>query len=469
MTMIAPEQQQTGTHPTNPFNPLTTNIMRKYLPLTPRQLLLASAIVLLSACSSNDDDDTDIDNPDETTTATETATETETETETSQEGTEGANPPLGSNESISYGFAFTRGPMFESGQIERISLTDGNTIDGTYPATTSDHFVATDGENLYQIGRFEIDNLTRFSPSDTSLVDYQLSVLGDVEGTSNPQDLAFANLDLAYLTRRSTDSLLILDPSPEELTSESLITGEISLAAYNRVIDDTTDLPDMTGAVIVDDKLFVLMENLDGFAPINTGFVAVFDTRTNLEINTETGQFPLLGISLQTVNPTGLQYNETTGLLYVVGRGNAFRNETVPGDAFTGGIESIDPVTYQTNLLVDDGSEENNNGFFADAVVINESLGYVITLDGFDENFSAINNLRTFNPGTGVVAGPVEGTTGLSLTDLAVGPDNHLWVGVQDDVPGFIRVDLATGIPDAERVVTSLIPADLVFIEVEGQ
>ena len=143
------------------------------------------------------------------------------------------------------------------------------------------------------------------------------------------------------------------------------------------------------------------------------------------------------------------------------------RNETVPGDPYTGGIESIDPVTFQTNLLVDDGTEETNSGFFADAVVINESLGYVITLDGFDENFNSINNLRTFNPATGELSEPVEGTTGQSLTNLAVGPDNHLWVGIQADTSGFIRVDLATGIPAQERVATALIPSDIVFIEVE--
>ena len=307
-------------------------------------------------------------------------------------------------------------------------------------------------KTLYQIGRFEIDNLTRFDPINTSTAEYQLSVLGDVEGTSNPQDLAFVDQDLAYLTRRGTDSLLILDPSPEELTSESLITGEISLADYNRTIDGTLDLPDMTDAVIVDDELFVLMENLDGFAPVNQGLVAVFDTNTNLEIDTESGQFPLQGIRLQTVNPTGLHYNEETGLLYVTGRGNAFLNETVPGDPYTGGIESIDPILFQTNLLVDDGTEDDNDGFFADALVISATLGYVITLDGFDENFSAINNLRTFNPITGEVSDPVEGTEGQSLTNLTVGPDNHLWVGIQADVPGFIRIDLATGIPAAENV-----------------
>lgn len=443
------------THDLLPYpNQKNQMTMKRQSLFTATPVILASSLLILSACSSSDDDDGVNENP---------------QTEMPGEDGPDINPPIANSDTIEYGFVFTRGPKYESGQIERISLTDGNVVDGTYPATTSDHRLAANDKSLFQIGRFNIDNLTRFSPSDTSVVDYQLSVLGDVPDTSNPQSLAFIDDDLAYLTRRSSDKLLIIDPSPEEATSESLITGEISLADYNRGSADTLDLPDMTDAVIVGDKLFVLLENLDGNAPANTGYLAVIDTRTNLEIQTDKGDLPLKGIKLQTVNPNGLQYNEATGLLYVVGRGNAFGNESVPGDPYTGGLESIDPVTYQTNLLVDDGTEEENKGFFANAVVLNDTLGYAITLDGFDADFNSINNLRSFNPSTGEVSEPVTGTEGQSLTNLAVGPDNHLWVGIQDDTPGFIRIDIATGIPAAERVATTLIPADLVFIEVDRQ
>ncbi|MFK7993572.1 MAG: hypothetical protein AB8B87_05510 [Granulosicoccus sp.] len=402
------------------------------------RLALVTSLVLVNACSSSD---------------------------SNSDGND--NPPLADPGSTSYGYVFTRGPKFESGQIERLSLTDGNTIDSTYPATSSDHRVATDGESIYQIGRFNIDNLTKFSATDTSITNYQLSVLGDVTGTSNPQALAFVDENLAYLTRRSSDRLLILDPSPEDATSESLITGEISLADYNLGSGETLDLPDMTNAVIVDDKLFVLLENLDGFAPINGGYIAVIDTNTNTEIDTGQGEFPRRGIALDTVNPTALHYNETTGLLYVTGRGNAFSNPSAPGDPYTGGIESIDPRTYQTTLVLDDGTEEDNKGFFSEAIVINDSIGYVITLDGFTSDFISINNLRTFNPTTGELSEPIAGTEEQSLTMLASGPDNHLWVGIQSDTPGFMRVDLTTGLPAEQMVATGQIPADMVFLQVD--
>jgi len=157
-----------------------------------------------------------------------------------------------------------------------------------------------------------------------------------------------------------------------------------------------------------------------------------------------------------------LQYDEDSGLLYVVGRGDSFADESVTVDTYTGGIESIDPDTYQSNLLIDDGTENENNGYFSSGVVINESLGYLITLEG--EN-NSINNLRSFNPQTGELSDPIAGTEGQSLTTLAVGPDNHLWVGIQNLTSGeFMRVDLATGLPVSDRVATNLIPSNIVFI-----
>lgn len=427
--------------------------------LTP--LLLTTSILLLSACSSSDDDTDDISDA----TAIQDPTDDGAPDEDPQSDDPSDVAPL------DYAYVFTRGPMFQSGQIERISLTDGNIVDGTYPATTSDHAVATDGEGVYQIGRFFTDTLTRFSASDTSIVNFEISVLNGSDGTTNPQALAFADSDQAYLTRRETDTLLIIDPTPEQPTAESIITGEISLADYNLISDDpTSDMPvsppAMTDAVVVDGKLFVLMENLQASAPNDPGYIAVIDTLTNEEIPTGQGEAPRQGIQLQTGNPTALHYNEETGLLYVTGRGNAFGVSAFTGDdPYIGGIESIDPTSFETDVLVDDGTEADNNGFFVDAVVVNDTLGYVLTLDGFNEDFSSINNLRTFNPTDGTVSDPITELAGQSLTGIEIGPDNHLWIGIQSNTPGFMRINLETGVLDANQVATTLIPSSVVFIE----
>ena len=144
LRLTTARQKQRSTHPISHIN-LISLIMKNYRLLNPKQLILSAAIVLLSACGSSDDDDFETFDPQ-------------------------GNPFQPSGETISYGYAFTRGPSFESGQIERISLTDGNIIDGTYPAVSSDHRVASDCESLFQIGRFLVDNLclsyTSPSPRD---------------------------------------------------------------------------------------------------------------------------------------------------------------------------------------------------------------------------------------------------------------------------------------------------------------
>ena len=406
-------------------------------------LIMATCIASLGACSSSDDSDT-------------------------QDGTSNGNPSdiISTDDTISFGFASTRNANTGTARIERISLTDGNILDGQFPDIESEIAIITDGNSLYQIGRSN-ETLSNFSASDTSFFVYQISVSEDQTVNSDPRSLAFVNDDLAYLTRNSSDSLLIIDPTPEELTSDSLITGEIDLAIYNRGTGDSLDLPDMTDALVVDDKLFVLLENLDNGSPALPGYVAVIDTRTGFQISTGRGVLPLQGIQLQSVNPASLQYNEDTGLLYVVGRGNNLGDESVPGDAYTGGIELIDPITFETRLAIDDGTADNNNGFFIDAVVISESLGYVVTQEGINAEGAAINTVRTFDTVTGEVSEPVDGTDQLSISSITIGPDNHVWVAIQDDTPGFLRINIDTGEVADERVATQLIPDDIVFIEVE--
>ena len=406
---------------------------------------LVTTALLLSACGSRDSDD-------------------EPEANPQQAGTPGSPSIGGETRTVDYGFAFTRTPDFTSGQIERISLTDGNIVNGTYPSTESNYVLASNGNDLFQLGRFNIDTLTSYSPTDTSAVNYQVLLRADEAETTSAAGIAFVDEDLAYVTQRSSDKILIIDPTPEQPTRESVILGEISIAEYNLGPDDALDYPDMTDAVVVDNKLFVLLENLTGFTPVNRAYIVVIDTVTGLEIPTGMGQFPLDGIELQSVNPGSLQYNEESGQLYVIGRGYYYADDAVTTETYTGGVESIDPVTYQSNLLIDDGTTDNNNGYFFEGVVVNENLGYLISLEG--EN-NTVNNLRSFNPSTGELSDPIPGTEGQSLTTLAVGPDNHLWVGIQSDTPGYMRINLESGEVVSERVATTLIPSDTVFITVE--
>lgn len=361
--------------------------------------------------------------------------------------------PVDSN-STSFAFASTRASDYGSYRTDRISLSDEYTVSGSYPATGSDTVITSDGTDLYQIGRFGTDTVTRFDPIDTSVFDYQYSVNRDGEESANPQAIAFLNSTKAYLTRYGSNLMWIINPSAS--SEEEFYSGEIDLSAYD------VDVPNMTDAIIVGDKLFVLLERLEGFVPSKVAYIVVIDTNTDTEIQTNQGSDGLAGIELSVVNPTALQYNAATGEIYVVGRGNYFGNSAVTTDFHSGGIEVIDPDNYEHYILLDDGTDDNNQGYFVDAVVVNANLGYLLTYAAWETT-----TLRTFNPTTGLLSDTLfEGLQDVDITVLKQGSDNHLWVGLNGDSNGFMRIDLDTGVIASEMVTTELVPSGLEFISV---
>lgn len=390
-----------------------------------RTPLLAMSLLALAACSSDDDNDAD---------------------------------NAGADLSGQFAFVATRAADFSSGRIDSLSLAEGNIVVGNYPGAGSDIAVVTDGVSPYQIGRFLADSVTRYDARDTSVVDYQYSVLGDEPQTSNPQDLAFSSDSRAYLTRRLSTALWVVDPSAE--TEADFLIEEIDLSAYD------TDMPDMTDAIIVDDKLFVLLERLElqnsSQLPVRNAYIAVINTLTNMEIDTGQGNEGLFGIELDVRNPTSLQYNDDTGMIYVTGRGNYFESEGVEDDFHSGGVVQIDPSTYEHALILDDGTDDDNQGYFVELEVIDAELAFLLTFEQY-----TVTTLRRFNPTSGELSDEIiPALQDVDITTLALGPDDHLWIGINDDNPGFYRMDIESGELAAERVATELVPMDLVFIDV---
>ena len=359
-----------------------------------------------------------------------------------------------------YAFASGATPTFDAGQIERLTVGDTIESSGTTPATGSDIRVATDGTDVYQIGRFRLDTLTRFRADELTNPVYQYSVNGD-ETASNPYDIAFLNDERAYIARYGSPLVWVVNPSAE--TRPEFKLGELDLSGY-----DADGVPEAANVAIVDDKLFVLMQRLTDFAPVQTGYVAVFDTATDQEIDTGMGLDGLLGIPLPVTNPEGLQYVESTDELLVTGRGNLFGSGDVEGDPYQGGIVSIDPTTYTADLYVDDGTSEDNDGFIAESLVVSDDAGYVLTYEVVDpESFDSETALRRFDPRTGLIEdGAVAGLEGRDLGPLAAGPDGNLWVGETSDAPGFILIDPATDAIVDERVATEFNPTGIVFVPV---
>ena len=364
-------------------------------------------------------------------------------------------------------YAFVAGATpvtYDAGQIERLTLGDDIVSSGRTPATESDIRVASDGTDIYQIGRYNLDTLTRFAPDALDTPVWQYSV-NCTESAANPYEVVFASETKAYVIRYGSPFVWIVDPTATD--EDAFRTGEIDLSVY-----DVDGVPEASDAILVDGRLFVLMQRLEqvgqSLGAVKESYVAVIDTATDTEIAAGDGADGLDGIRLDVRNAQSLQYLESADEIYVVGSGNYFESLDVPGDPYTGGVATIDPETYRSELLIDDGTAEDNRGFVVDALVLSPTQGYLVTLDGYNEDFSADATLRAFDPLTGLVAdGAVAGLEGRDISLLALGPDERLWVGLADAVaPGFTLLDPSDDSVAVEFVPTEFNPNSIVFVDV---
>ncbi len=402
-----------------------------------RALVIVLSVLFAVGCSSNDDDGANAGDPADP-----------------GNGDETAMVLLPDGVSV---FISARTPSFDAGQIEQISL-EGSAV---FPATSSDIRVATDGSDVYQIGRFGLESITRFSQTDLNTPIYQYSVAQG--GSPNPQAMVFVDESKAYVVQLGTPFVLIVNPSA--MTEEEFITGQIDISGY-----DPDGIPQASGAVIANGQLFVLMQRLTGplFQPEMSGAVAVFDIATDTEIDTGSGVDGLNGIILNSLNPEGIQYVPEFNEVVITGRGNTGVGfNELPGDPYQGALETIDVDTYALDVLVDDDElvddiNVENRPFIVGSVVASAERGYIISSESF-----ANNTLRSFNPTTGVIEeGVVAGLEGLDLTLLALGPAGRVWVGVGgEDNPGLVVLDPATNEVIFERVATEFVPSSIVFTQ----
>jgi len=266
------------------------------------------------------------------------------------------------------------------------------------------------------------------------------------EPSSNPHGLVFLNSEKAYLFRYGTTKAWIIDPSTT--TEAGFKIGELDLSSYA----DGDGIPEMESGVIVDDKLFIILQRLDQnnfWVPLKA-YVAVFDTTTDTEIDTGSPD-PVLGIPLEVKNPLSIQYLEANDTIYVQGAGNMFTSE------YTGGIESIDPDTYDTDLILDDGAPYGN---ISGMSIVSATKGYFVGYAGWGDT-----TLYTFDPSTGTVGSAVNGLEHKNIAGMESGiyPDknNMLWVCNQTDARVDI-LDITTDTID-ESVSTVLNPLRVVF------
>ena len=333
------------------------------------------------------------------------------------------------------------------------------------PSATSDLAISAQGEFFFRLARFGADNVTKFAAAAPDQPIWQYSVLGD-DQNSNPYAVVAAGPDKAYVLRYGSTKAWIVNPNAA--SEDQFKIGELDLAGY-----DLTDvLPEMTAGVVVDGKLFIIMQRLDtgnNWVASQSGYVAVFDVATDTEIDTGLGAADgLKGIPLPGNNPNTIQYRAQDGMIYITATGqlpSGFSDPT--GFEYSGGVIQLDPATYAATLVLDDGDEATHAfGAIMDFALNAVGKAYVLGYDGWGDS-----TLHGVDLTTGADLGAVAGLTHLNLGGMegGIGLDSNqrLWVADQTNA----QVTVINTADDAveENLPTNLSPTNVTFCSTPDQ
>ena len=312
------------------------------------------------------------------------------------------------------------------------------------------------GQYYYRIEQFQADNVTKvdISAPNTPIWQYSTQDTGEAN-SSNPYDLVFVSSTKAYLLRYGSTKAWIVNPSA---TSEAgFKIGVLDLSAYT----DADGAPDMCCGVIANGKLFIVMQRMVDWCPIEIAYVAVFDTATDTEIKTGMGTGSMIGIPLTIKNPGSIQYMAENNRIYVQGVGSYPGGSCDPVYEYTGGIESINPVTYASSTVLDDGDATTHPyGAIAGMLIASSTKGYFVGYAGWGDN-----TLYTFNPTTGVVSGAVTGVQNINISGMNSGTylDKNAMMWVCDSTNAQIKIVDTTNNTVNENVATNLNPQKVAF------
>ena len=334
------------------------------------------------------------------------------------------------------------------------------------PASTSDITVAAHKNFFYRMERFNADNITKFDIAAPSTPVWQFSTMDEGETvSSNPHDILFVSSEKAYILRYGSTKAWIVNPSAT--TQDKFKIGELDLGAYA----DSDGVPEMNSGVIGNDKLFIALQRLDrdnGWIPSNISYIAVFDTNTDKEIDTATpNDDGVKGIAMPIKNPGAIQYLKENGMVYVQGAGDYGSSWTGRAPEYSGGIVSINPDTYEVNMVVDDGDDDDHPyGNISGMAIASKEKGYFVGYAGWGDN-----TLYAFNPSTGQVFGPAnDDLKNKNIAGMEAGAyvdaNNMLWVC--DSTDGQVVILNTKDDSIDEKISTELNPTRVVFTS-EGE
>jgi hypothetical protein len=352
---------------------------------------------------------------------------------------------------------------FSSSQVAYLDYAAQTVDDGFYAKTQSDYTISVYLNNVFHIGRFFIDTISKYIVLNASTEIWSYSTQDDLDSTTrNPYTLVSLSTEKAYLLRYGSDKIWIVNPQATDF--ESFKTGEIDLASYVPE-NNTAGTPRPSAAVINDGKLFVVMQRLDdNFASSNSVYLAVFDTATDTEIETNADSTDsVMGIPLLGLNPLEHSVRAFEDKVYITTR-NSFSAISVEQSL----IEAVDTNNFSLNTVLSAADiTENSTKYIQSTAIVSAEQGYFFANETFFGPYREESTLYQFNPSTGEISDETVldiDTNSIGFIDIDAA--GFLWVSVREDAaPGVEIIDTETNSPLISRLETQLNPGVIRFIE----
>jgi hypothetical protein len=352
---------------------------------------------------------------------------------------------------------------FSSSQVAYLDYAAQTVDDGFYAKTQSDYSINVYQKDVYHIGRFFIDTISKYNTDDASTEIWSYSTQDDLDSTTrNPYTLVSLSTEKAYLLRYGSDKIWIVNPQATDF--DSFKTGEIDLSSYVPE-NNTAGTPRPSAAVINNGKLFVVMQRSDdSFGSTNSAYLAVFDTATDSEIETNTDSTDsVMGIPILGLNPLENSVRTFEDKVYVTTR-NSFSAVSVDQSM----IETVDANNYSLNTVLSAANiTDNSTKYIQSTAIVSAEKGYFFANETFFGPYREESTLYQFNPSTGEISDEtvldVE-TNSIGFIDIDAA--GFLWVSVREDAaPGVEIIDTETNSPLIDRLETQLNPGVIRFIE----
>ncbi len=295
---------------------------------------------------------------------------------------------------------------YEAGAYSLVDLADLS-ISKSIQAIHEDSVCRFDGETSipFIVARYGADAVDVIDPHDGWAVSSEYSV----GAGSNPQDIAVASFERAFVARLNHPELLIVHPT------DGTEIGTVDLIS----MADADGNPDAAWVLHRQGRIYVALQKFDNFVPTGPSAIAVIDAATGV-IEEE--------ITLSGANVYGkLRYNHVLDKIVIAQAG-------VFGE-LDGGIEYLDPNDLTLSGYVI--TEQEIGGDLSDVVIVSETKGYAVI--GVPSDSGAATHLVSFNPSTGKKLEDLIVRDDWTIGFLEISPDGgQLWVcDRKEELPGL--------------------------------